>query len=166
MKADEGAPSWPRAAQFLFVFFLGAISSAVALRIHSSQPRPLERREQSSFRRSDPRTIEPSPVRRAHARAEPSTHDTDGVWVRSSAEVQETPRRTGKVVPLTSLNINRASREELMQLPGVGPVLADRIVAEREKRPFRRVDDLTRVSGIGVKTLSRLRPYVHVEDDE
>ena len=54
--------------------------------------------------------------------------------------------------------------EELQQIPGVGPVLSQRIVAAREKAPFRTVEDLRRVSGIGIKTMEKLRPLVVVGD--
>jgi competence ComEA-like helix-hairpin-helix protein len=67
-----------------------------------------------------------------------------------------------KALPGTVLDLNAASLEELQTLPGVGPVLAARIADERERRPFARVEDLRHVSGIGVKTLERLRPYVRV----
>jgi competence protein ComEA len=60
------------------------------------------------------------------------------------------------------LNVNTASLDELDTLPGIGPVLAQRIVAEREKRPFASVDDLRRVSGIGPKKLEAIRPLVTV----
>ena len=55
------------------------------------------------------------------------------------------------------LDINRASGRELMWLPGIGPVTADRILRDREKQgPFETLSDLTRVRGIGPRTLSRL----------
>lgn len=64
------------------------------------------------------------------------------------------------------LNINRASPTELENLPGIGPALAARIVAFREAHgPFASVDDLVRVSGIGPKTIDRLRDLVTVDDE-
>ena len=53
---------------------------------------------------------------------------------------------------------NRADADELTALPGIGPALAHRIVAERERGgPFRDADELARVSGIGEKTVEKLR---------
>jgi competence protein ComEA len=71
-----------------------------------------------------------------------------------------------KTAKLTELiNINTASAEELQKLPGVGPKLSQRIIAERDKKPFKSVDELRRVSGIGAKTLEHLRPLVTVGTD-
>lgn len=59
------------------------------------------------------------------------------------------------------VDVNRAGPEALEALPGIGPELARRIVEERETHgPFRSVDDLSRVSGIGPKKLEALRPFV------
>ena len=59
--------------------------------------------------------------------------------------------------------INTASASDLESLPGVGPVLAGRIVAHRDANgPFRTVEDLLDVSGIGEATLARLRPFVRI----
>ncbi len=58
------------------------------------------------------------------------------------------------------IDINRASPEELRKLPGIGPKLAQRIVAQRRQKAFQAVEDLRRVPGIGVKTMERLRPHV------
>lgn len=55
------------------------------------------------------------------------------------------------------VSLNQASAQELEGLPGVGPKLAERIVAGR---PFRSVVDLDRVRGIGEATLLRLTPLV------
>lgn len=61
------------------------------------------------------------------------------------------------------VNVNEADWPELSVLPGIGPVLAQRIVASREQDgPFRSVDDLRRVRGIGPITVERLRPHIAV----
>jgi competence protein ComEA len=62
------------------------------------------------------------------------------------------------------IDVNQADFEELQKLPGIGPKLAQRIVDERAKSPFRSVEDLRRVSGIGPKILERLRPYVKIQE--
>lgn len=60
------------------------------------------------------------------------------------------------------INVNSASASELQRLPGIGPVLAQNIIAARALRPFEHIDDLDRVKGIGPKTLEKLRPFVVV----
>lgn len=56
------------------------------------------------------------------------------------------------------VNVNTASAIELAQLPGIGPVLAQAIVDEREANgPFDTLDDLLRVNGIGSAKLEALR---------
>jgi len=69
--------------------------------------------------------------------------------------------------PIYRLDVNRARPAELMQVPGIGPELARRIVdTRREAGPFRTVADLRHVSGIGDKTLARIRPWLCAELDE
>lgn len=61
------------------------------------------------------------------------------------------------------LDLNRAAAAELEDLPGVGPGLAAAIVEDRAAHgPFRAVDELDRVPGVGPKTLEKLRAYVDV----
>ena len=61
------------------------------------------------------------------------------------------------------LALNRASAKDLEELPGVGPVLAERIVAYREQNgPFAEVEDLLQVGGIGEAKLASIRDLVRV----
>jgi competence ComEA-like helix-hairpin-helix protein len=77
------------------------------------------------------------------------------------------PKHPPKGADLTQpIDINRASVTELQRLPGVGPKTAERIIAERQKKPFASVEDLRRVPRIGPKTLERLRPHVTVAAHE
>jgi competence protein ComEA len=58
------------------------------------------------------------------------------------------------------INVNAASQKELESLPGIGPTLATRIM---ELRPFKTVDDLIKVRGIGPITLEKIRERVSVK---
>jgi competence protein ComEA len=61
------------------------------------------------------------------------------------------------------IDINQAKWVEWAQLEGIGEVLAERIVSDREENgPFRSIDDLNRVEGIGPKTLEKIRPWLEV----
>ncbi len=58
------------------------------------------------------------------------------------------------------ININTASKEELMELDGVGEIIAERIIEYRSNRTFENVEELTNVKGIGEKKMESIRPYV------
>ncbi|MFA0733096.1 MAG: hypothetical protein RJAPGHWK_000300 [Candidatus Fervidibacter sp.] len=74
---------------------------------------------------------------------------------RSRAERAKTP---AKIV-----HLNTATEADLMSLPGIGPVLAKRIVEYRRQiGGFKSVEQLLEVKGIGPKKLERLRPYVRL----
>ena len=63
------------------------------------------------------------------------------------------------------ININTASATLLDTLPGIGPVLAERIVAYREKNgSFVKAEDIGLVDGIGTKTLLEILNLITVED--
>jgi competence protein ComEA len=82
----------------------------------------------------------------------------------TSVPAKQTPTTAGKMTgePTEPIDINTASAADLRKLPGIGPKLSQAIVDERDKAPFKSVEDLRRVHGIGAKTLDKLRPYVTV----
>lgn len=62
---------------------------------------------------------------------------------------------------LLLIDINTAGSQELQTLPGIGPVLAERILQHRQAfGPFQRAEDLVKVKGIGDKTLADLLPFI------
>jgi DNA uptake protein ComE-like DNA-binding protein len=60
------------------------------------------------------------------------------------------------------LDPNTAPVDSLELLPGIGKVLADRIVDYRQHHRFERPVDLTEINGIGPKLLEQLRPYIRI----
>lgn len=73
-------------------------------------------------------------------------------------ELQKIQTQVKKAVsPKDLIDINTATGKELQYLKGIGPVYAERIIAGR---PYKIVDDLLKVKGIGLKRLEKIRPYV------
>ena len=83
-----------------------------------------------------------------------------------SSEPRETkPKETTPKEPEVSfpVNINKANKQQLMALPGIGETLAQRIIDYRNANgPFSSVDQLINIKGIGEKRLETLRPYATV----
>lgn len=76
-------------------------------------------------------------------------------WGRGPTGVQAGP---------AEIFVNRAGVEELTALPGIGPVMARRIMEDREQQGrFLTLSDLRRVKGISPKTLEKLRGYVRFD---
>jgi len=61
-----------------------------------------------------------------------------------------------EAIDLAQIDINKATEKKLKMIPGIGPVMAGRIIAAR---PFRSADDLKKVNGIGDKKYAKIRPY-------
>jgi len=71
---------------------------------------------------------------------------------------------TGTVDSKGMININKATVEELMTIPGIGQTKAQSIVDYRnENGKFKSVDELTNITGIGAKTLEKLRDKVDIK---
>jgi len=73
-----------------------------------------------------------------------------------SSPVEKNVSHAKEKIPLGNIDINTATEKELTTVPGIGHVMAARIIAAR---PFRSADDLKRVSGIGEKKYAQIRPY-------
>ncbi len=83
-------------------------------------------------------------------------------YIEVSGVRREPPGRVRRLgtSPASAVDINRATVDDLVVLPGIGPALAARIVEARREQMFARVEDLLRVRGIGPGTLERLLPLV------
>jgi DNA uptake protein ComE-like DNA-binding protein len=74
---------------------------------------------------------------------------------RSSGPAASLPSKNERLFP-AKFAINAATEKELRLIPGIGPVMARRII---DARPFRSADDLRKVNGIGDKKYETIRPY-------
>jgi competence protein ComEA len=73
--------------------------------------------------------------------------------------------REGEAIVAQKIDINRAEPWLLQALPGIGEVRAQAIVGYRnEQGPFRRIEDLLKVSGVGPATFERMRDLITVSD--
>lgn len=74
-----------------------------------------------------------------------------------SASAAEPKQQKSQVV-----NINTATVTELAFLPGVGESKATAIIKHRERRPFKKIEDIVRVKGIGRKSFKKMRAYLSI----
>ena len=78
-----------------------------------------------------------------------------------SADAPQAKRAATAPAPQGAVDVNTASEDDLVAVPGIGKSLARRIVEFREKNgPYQHVDDLLKVQGIGEKSLQKLRSYL------
>jgi comEA protein len=89
--------------------------------------------------------------------AAPAAIAPSGATEKSVAPVRKPALKPGDI------DLNTATAAQLVQLPGVGPSYAERIIAYRtEHGSFRTVDELQNVKGIGKKRLEQIRPFVRI----
>ncbi len=74
----------------------------------------------------------------------------------SAAKTSSSPSKDGLI------DINTCSKGDLLSLPGIGDVLADRIIAYREDKPFTKIEDIKEVSGIGDKKYNGICELINV----
>jgi competence protein ComEA len=69
------------------------------------------------------------------------------------------------MVAVAAVDINSAGKQELESLPGIGPAKAEEIIKYREDHgPFRSVDDLAKVKGIGRQSIETLRDHIEISN--
>jgi competence protein ComEA len=88
-------------------------------------------------------------------------HTAPQATVATTSSIPTGARSQGKQ---GKLDLNRATAEELQHLPGIGPVLAQRVIEQRTTHgAFHTVDGLRNVKGIGKKRMDQLRPLIMVD---
>lgn len=100
--------------------------------------------------------------RETPAGSTPTAAGGRGADTAEPTEPHEAPAgATGAAALAARIDINTATQAELESLPGIGPALAQRIIDDRTRfGAFATSESLTRVKGIGPKTLDRLRPLI------
>jgi competence protein ComEA len=102
----------------------------------------------------------------------PGTAQDRDQTIASGSRVEVTPEGGYRVAAMPgaqlvtlglTLDLNRATAQDLDALPGIGPALAQRIVDYRQAHgPFKKIEDLREVSGIGPQNLEKLKPYLRL----
>ena len=93
----------------------------------------------------------------------PTSEEAEALKAEAGAE-QAAPEQGGEQSGSGLININTASRSELMEIPGIGESKADRIISYRENHGrFGSVEEIRNVSGIGSGIYEGLKDYITVE---
>jgi competence protein ComEA len=73
--------------------------------------------------------------------------------------------RSAAAAPSAPVNLNTATQAQIETLPGIGPKVAQRIIEYRQKNgPFKKIEDLMNVKGVGEKSFLKLKPYLTVTE--
>jgi competence protein ComEA len=81
----------------------------------------------------------------------------------ATVAAQQLPTEATKTSVQAAVNLNTATAAQLETLPGIGPALAARIIEHRQKNgPFKKIEELMNIKGIGEKAFLKLKPLVSV----
>ena len=92
-----------------------------------------------------------------------TTTTNNQTFVEKETETLETEVLETENFNSQKININSASKENLMQLDGIGDVLSDRIISYRKEHKFIVESDIMNVSGIGEKTFEKIKDMITVK---
>jgi competence ComEA-like helix-hairpin-helix protein len=103
----------------------------------------------------------------AFARHDAQLHPTQPAPVAEPARAAETHSQAVALRDGQRMDVNHASAAELELLPGVGPSLAKRLIEARDQSgPFRKLEDLARVRGMGAKTRAKLARFLRFGSEQ
>ena len=149
---------------------IGGILLAVILFIFIKQPEETQELPLTPYEdvekeiESDSSSLEPS-VYTVDLKGEvkaPGIYEIDPSCYIPHVDEEETPIEAGAQKE-QQVSLNRASLAELQTLPGIGPAKASAIIDYREEfGTFKSIEDLINVTGIGEKTLEKLRDYLEL----
>ena len=102
---------------------------------------------------------------RKNSKAKKASANTEKLGLDGSVpnETKSANNRHNPTINREIVNLNTATQAELEVLPGIGPAMAQRIIAQRQTAAYKTVDDLIRVRGIGKAKIEKLRPYVKTD---
>jgi competence ComEA-like helix-hairpin-helix protein len=156
-------PGFTRSETYVVLFLVGMLLLGGAIKLVRSATNESDRfdytkADEEFARQSQLLALADSSI------APPAAGDAEGRNIEPApTQTKPTGRSKTKAPPKERIDINSASKAELMQLPGVGEATAERIVLYREEHgAFKRAEDLTKVKGIGKKKLERLAPYITI----
>ena len=90
----------------------------------------------------------------------------------ASSDEEKLPEKKRQIIDKTKntnkkidvININKASIDELVKLPGVGKVTAKKIISYRSDHKFETIEDIIKVKGIGQKKFEKMKDFIKVQD--
>jgi len=70
------------------------------------------------------------------------------------------------ILLFAKININTATIKELSSLKGIGEVKASLIIKYRQQHPFKKIEDIMKVKGIGIKTFDKIKDKIEVKENK